>query len=248
VIARYAHSPSETNTLGAIKLTVGRRDRAPQFANQPGPALLHHQIQTGEIGISLPDPVAMPIAIHSSNCASHIVHHVNVEVTSKLTSGQSVVDRLGVDGDERNRQTWRPVFRFPKVQVCCTMLPALEGGAIWGAGGAGCLWRPAESQTSSWSPSPPALRPASPARTSTWPQRRRLLQIRLARAGGHHLAERPSGRARANWATLPVTFTGCRSLVEEALSAEPPVASDCRPGEPGSRRRAAFPIWLRRAA
>jgi purine nucleosidase len=81
----------------------------------------YHQ-QTGEVGISLPDPVAMAIALHPEICTSVSSHAVDVEVASDLTRGMTVVDRLGVAGDERNRGIWRPVLdRTAPVRVCWTI-------------------------------------------------------------------------------------------------------------------------------
>ncbi|HWD00449.1 MAG TPA: nucleoside hydrolase [Candidatus Sulfopaludibacter sp.] len=66
-----------------------------------------YKIQTGEDGISLPDPVAMCVALDPSVCTSVGRHAVDVEVASELTRGMTVVDKLGVAGDERNRAVWR---------------------------------------------------------------------------------------------------------------------------------------------
>jgi inosine-uridine nucleoside N-ribohydrolase len=62
--------------------------------------------QTGEHGISLPDPVAMAVAIESSIVTLESAHFVEVETQSELTRGMTVVDRLNVAEDERNREVW----------------------------------------------------------------------------------------------------------------------------------------------
>jgi purine nucleosidase len=62
--------------------------------------------QTGEHGISLPDPVAMAVAIDPSIVTSQSAHFVDVETESELTRGMTVVDRLNVADDERNREVW----------------------------------------------------------------------------------------------------------------------------------------------
>jgi purine nucleosidase len=62
--------------------------------------------QTGEHGISLPDPVAMAVAIDPSIVTSESAHFVEVETQSELTRGMTVVDRLNVAEDERNRDVW----------------------------------------------------------------------------------------------------------------------------------------------
>lgn len=74
--------------------------------------------QTGEDGISLPDPVAMSIALDPSIVTEASSHYVEVETASELTRGMTVVDRLGVAGDERNRAIWAEVVgRIPKAKV-----------------------------------------------------------------------------------------------------------------------------------
>ncbi len=62
--------------------------------------------QTGEHGISLPDPVAMAVAMDPSIITSQSAHFVDVETESELTRGMTVVDRLNVTDDERNRDVW----------------------------------------------------------------------------------------------------------------------------------------------
>ena len=62
--------------------------------------------QTGEHGISLPDPVAMAVAIDPSIVTSQSEHPLDIETESELTRGMTVVDRLNVAGDERNREAW----------------------------------------------------------------------------------------------------------------------------------------------
>jgi purine nucleosidase len=65
-----------------------------------------YRTQTGEDGISLPDPVAMSIALDPSIGYEWGRHYVDVETASELTRGMTVVDRLGVAADDRNRATW----------------------------------------------------------------------------------------------------------------------------------------------
>lgn len=64
--------------------------------------------QTGEHGISLPDPVAMSIALDPAIVTSQSEHYVEVETSSELTLGMTVVDRLNVAGNDRNRRVWEP--------------------------------------------------------------------------------------------------------------------------------------------
>lgn len=66
--------------------------------------------QTGQHGISLPDPVAMAIALDPSIVTSESKHFVDVETESALTRGMTVVDRLNVADNERNRDVWAPTL------------------------------------------------------------------------------------------------------------------------------------------
>ena len=65
-----------------------------------------YRTQTGEHGISLPDPVAMAIALDPSIVSSQSPHFLDIETESELTRGMTVVDRLNVAGDPRNREVW----------------------------------------------------------------------------------------------------------------------------------------------
>jgi len=62
--------------------------------------------QTGEHGIALPDPVAMAVALDPSIVTSQSQHFLEIETGSELTRGMTVVDRLNVAGNERNRGVW----------------------------------------------------------------------------------------------------------------------------------------------
>jgi len=64
-------------------------------------------VQTGEHGISLPDPVAMTVALEENVVTSSSEHYWDVETNSELTRGMTVVDRLDVAGDQRNREIWK---------------------------------------------------------------------------------------------------------------------------------------------
>lgn len=66
--------------------------------------------QTGEHGISLPDPVAMSIALDPSVVTSQTENDVEVETTSELTRGMTVVDRHNVAGNDRNKAVWALVL------------------------------------------------------------------------------------------------------------------------------------------
>ncbi len=78
--------------------------------------------QTGQRGISLPDPVAMGIALHPALCTSSSKHYVQIEVGSELTRGMTVVDRLDVAADPRNKNVWgTAIERNRKVDVCWSL-------------------------------------------------------------------------------------------------------------------------------
>jgi purine nucleosidase len=76
--------------------------------------------QTGERGISLPDPVAMGIALDPGLCVSSSDHYVEIETSSELTRGATVVDRLGVAQDPRNIEVWTHAIERQrrKIHVC----------------------------------------------------------------------------------------------------------------------------------
>jgi purine nucleosidase len=75
--------------------------------------------QTGEHGISLPDPVAMAIALDSSIATGWSEHYVDVETQSELTRGMTVVDRLNVAANDRNRSVWAaPLATRHRPKVC----------------------------------------------------------------------------------------------------------------------------------
>ena len=78
--------------------------------------------QTGQKGISLPDPVAMGIALNPALCTSSSKHYVQIEVGSELTRGMTVVDRLDVAADPRNKNVWgTAIERNRKVDVCWSL-------------------------------------------------------------------------------------------------------------------------------
>jgi purine nucleosidase len=78
-----------------------------------------YKLQTGEDGICLPDPVAMSIALDPSSGTEWSEHYVDVETQGELTRGMTVVDRLNVAGDDRNRTVWASAIRAGrKAKVC----------------------------------------------------------------------------------------------------------------------------------
>jgi purine nucleosidase len=67
-------------------------------------------LQTGEAGISLPDPTAMAILLDPSLALDVSAHFMDVQVDNGITRGMSVVDRLNVAGDARNRAVWSDIL------------------------------------------------------------------------------------------------------------------------------------------
>ncbi|MGC2636857.1 MAG: nucleoside hydrolase, partial [Acidobacteriaceae bacterium] len=73
-------------------------------------AVTAFKIQTGEDGIALPDPTAMAILLDPSLARVSSDHYMDVQVDSGITRGMSVIDRLGVAPDDRNRAVWSDVI------------------------------------------------------------------------------------------------------------------------------------------
>jgi len=80
-----------------------------------------YRIQTGEHGIALPDPVCMSVAIDPSICTEANSHYVQIETSSELTRGMTVVDRLDVSGDDRNLPVWSETRKGNKARRCWTI-------------------------------------------------------------------------------------------------------------------------------
>ncbi len=90
--------------------------------------------QTGEHGISLPDPVAMSVALDLTIVTEQSENYVDVETSSELTRGMTVVDRLHVAGNERNRAVWAPVLeKGVRAKVVWTIDNARWKKALFGA-------------------------------------------------------------------------------------------------------------------
>lgn len=78
--------------------------------------------QTREDGIPLPDPVAMSIALDPTIATCWGEHYVDVETSSELTRGMTVVDRLNVAANARNRAVWSDLLaKGPNAKVCWTI-------------------------------------------------------------------------------------------------------------------------------
>jgi purine nucleosidase len=69
-------------------------------------AMTAYHAQTGEHGIALPDPIAMAVLLDPKLITSSGMHFIEIETRSDLTRGMTVVDKLGVGADARNRSVW----------------------------------------------------------------------------------------------------------------------------------------------
>jgi inosine-uridine nucleoside N-ribohydrolase len=76
-----------------------------------------YRIQTGQQGIALPDPTAMAILLDPSLSLVASQHYLDVQIDSGITRGMSVVDRLGVAEDARNRAVWSEVIARGRKQT-----------------------------------------------------------------------------------------------------------------------------------
>jgi len=102
--------------LEEIEKVLGFRTPVAKFAIECNSrAKEAYFTQTGEHGISLPDPVAMAVALEERVVTSASEHYWNVETESELTRGMTVVDRLNVSGDERNQEVWKERGRKAKI-------------------------------------------------------------------------------------------------------------------------------------
>lgn len=85
-------------------------------------AMAAYKVQTGETGISLPDPVAMSIALDPSICTNAGEHYLEIETGSDLTRGMTVVDRLNIAANDRNRAIWKQALSGGhKARICWTI-------------------------------------------------------------------------------------------------------------------------------
>lgn len=99
-IADFALNEAEVAELRALKNPLS------EFAIDSNEiAIQAYYRQTGLRGLSLPDPVAMAVAIDPS-IAEQSKHYVEVEVNSELTRGMTLVDKLNVAEDSRNKDVW----------------------------------------------------------------------------------------------------------------------------------------------
>jgi len=93
------------NALNTVELCAAD---VPVYRGLAKPMLREHRDAKGFHGpdgmggVNLPDPVTMAIAIDHTVCTQSGRHYVDVEITSELTRGETVVDRFGVTGHEPN--------------------------------------------------------------------------------------------------------------------------------------------------
>ena len=86
-------------------------------ANSTAAAAYHKQ--TGETGISLPDPVAMAVLLEPKLKLELSRHRVAIVCNSDLTRGMTVVDRLNVAADPRNSPAWSDILlSHQKTEIC----------------------------------------------------------------------------------------------------------------------------------
>ena len=118
-----------------IELIEGFKTELAHFAIESNShARSAYKVQTGEDGISLPDPVAMCVAIDPAVGTSWSEHYIDVESESDLTRGMTVVDRLNVAHDQRNRAVWASVLsKGNKAKVCWTIDPGRWKAALMAA-------------------------------------------------------------------------------------------------------------------
>jgi purine nucleosidase len=75
--------------------------------------------QSGDMGLALPDPVAMAVALDPTICTKSSMHWVDVECNSDLTRGMTVVDEFGVATEALNVPVWGKLTAKPhNVRVC----------------------------------------------------------------------------------------------------------------------------------
>jgi purine nucleosidase len=118
-LCRYGAALSPTDIEFVLSLNTEQARFAIECNSHARQAYLE---QTGEDGISLPDPVAMSIALDPTIATCWGEHYVAVETGSELTRGMTVVDKLNVVTDARNQAVWSDVLAMGrKAKVCWTI-------------------------------------------------------------------------------------------------------------------------------
>ncbi len=76
----------------------------------------------------------MSVALDPTIVTEQSEDYVDVETSSELTRGMTVVDRLGVAGNDRNKAVWAPVLnKGVKVKVVWTIDNARWKKALFNA-------------------------------------------------------------------------------------------------------------------
>jgi purine nucleosidase len=118
-VSRGASVLTEDEIAGILALGTGKA----RFAIEcNGRAKEAYFTQTGEKGLSLADPTAMAVALDRALGTEWSRHLVEVECTSELTRGMTIVDRLDVAHDSNNSAAWkRALDAGVKADVCWTI-------------------------------------------------------------------------------------------------------------------------------
>jgi purine nucleosidase len=94
-----------------IEKILALRTKFAEFAIRSNDtAAKAYRTQTGEEGVALPDPTAMAILLDPAVSLVSSDHYMDAQVDSGITRGMSVVDRLNVAHDARNRSAWSDVL------------------------------------------------------------------------------------------------------------------------------------------
>jgi purine nucleosidase len=115
-LSRGAATLNEDDVAAILRLNTA----LAEFAIQANSVAVHAYFeQTGERGISLPDPVAMSILLDPGLCRRFSEHYLEIEAESELTRGMTVVDRLNVAHDPRNERVWASAIEQKKKARIC---------------------------------------------------------------------------------------------------------------------------------
>lgn len=102
-----------------IERVLGLGSPLAEFAiRSNSTAMEANKTQTGEIGIVLPDPVAMGILLRPELGLEWGDHYVEIETLSEITRGMTVVDKLNVTRDERNKEVWAEAHLKSPAKIC----------------------------------------------------------------------------------------------------------------------------------
>lgn len=115
-LSRHEANISETDIAAIRKLDTP----LAHFAIDCNSTVLKaNKNETGGVGIALPDPVAMAIALDPEICTRKSCHFIEIETGSELTRGMTVVDLVGVATRDRNERAWgEKVGSGHKTTVC----------------------------------------------------------------------------------------------------------------------------------